>query len=348
MKKAMVTGAGGFIASWLVKRLLEQGIEVHGTVRDVNNKVKTAHLRKLDENLPGKLVLFQADLLDEGSFDEAAAGCDTIFHMASPFEPFSVKDPQSELVEPAVNGTKNVLNTAGKTSSVGRVVLTSSVAAVMGDPTDKTGSTTPLFSEEDWNNSSSLKHQPYSYSKVAAEREAWKIASTQDQWKLVVINPSFVLGPTLSQRSDSTSTGMVLQFLNGSFKIGVPDLAFGIVDVRDVAEAHVRAALIEKADGRTIVSGPVLSMPEIKEIIEKQFPGKFPLPTRALPKLMLYVFGPFQGFTWRYIRNNIGRRFKLKTEKSQKVLDMQYRPPEEIIKNQIDRLIEAGLIETSK
>lgn len=341
----MVTGAGGFIASWVVKKLLERGIEVHGTVRDVKNKTKTAHLQALDAELPGRLTLFEADLLEEGSFDKAAAGCDTIFHLASPFVPFKVKDPQRELVEPAVAGTKNVLHTADRTASIERVVLTSSVASIMGDPVDKPGKETPCFSEEDWNESSSLHHQPYSYSKVSAEREAWKIAVAQKQWKLVVINPGFVLGPTLSQRSDSTSTGMVMQFLNGSFKLGVPELSFGIVDVRDVAEAHVRAATFKEAEGRIIVSGPVLSMPEIKEIIQKQYPGKFALPKGALPKPLLYLFGPFQGFTWRYIKNNIGHSFKLNALKSREKLYMEYRPPEETLKDQVERLLETGLID---
>src|SRR6056297_2320240 len=345
MKKAMITGAGGFIAGWVVKKLLEQGVEVHGTVRDLSNEYKIGHLKELDTKLPGTLKLFEADLMVSGSFDEAAAGCDTIFHMASPFVPFNVKDPQKELIEPAVEGTGNVLQTANSTASVERVVLTSSVASVMGDPTDKDSEGPPVFTEEDWNESSSLQHQPYSYSKVLAEREAWKIASAQEQWKLVVINPSFVLGPTLSQRSDSTSTGMVLQFLNGAFKSGVPDLSFGVVDVRDVAEAHVQAAVSAKVEGRHIVSGPVLSMPEINSIIQKQYPGRFALPSKTLPKALLYLFGPFQGFTWRYIRNNIGRSFTLHTAKSRERLDIGYRPPEETLRDQVDRLIEAGLVE---
>jgi len=345
MEKAMITGAGGFVAGWVVKQLLEQGVEVHGTVRHLNSEYKTAHLKELDTKLPGTLKLFEADLMVPGSFDEAAAGCDIIFHMASPFVPFNVKDPQKELIEPAVKGTENVLQTANSTASVQRVVLTSSVASVMGDPTDKGLEGSPVFNEEDWNESSSLQHQPYSYSKVLAEQEAWKIASAQERWDLVVINPSFVLGPTLSQRSDSTSTGMVMQFLNGAFKSGVPDLSFGVVDVRDVAEAHVQAAVSPKAEGRHIVSGPVLSMPEINGIIQKQFPGRFALPSKTLPKALLYLFGPFQGFTWRYIRTNIGRNFTLHTAKSRENLSMRYRPPEETLRDQVNRLIEAGLVE---
>ena len=345
---ALVTGASGFIAGWVVKKLLEQGIEVHGTVRSLKDQSKTAHLHDIAAQQPGALQLFEADLLEEGSFDAAAAGCDTIFHMASPFVPFNVKNPQQELVDPAVYGTRNVLGSANRNQSVERVVLTSSVAAVMGDPTDKEGQggqNGPVYTEDDWNQSSSLQHQPYNFSKVSAEEEAWKIAEQQHQWKLVVINPSFVLGPTLSQRSDSTSTNMVLQFLNGSFKTGVPDLSFGIVDVRDVAEAHIRAATRPAAEGRHIVSGPVKSMPEINAVLRQQYPGRFKLPSGTLPKPLLYLFGPLQGFTWRYIRTNIGHSFELDPTKSREILDMEYRPVQETLKDQVDRLLEAGLVE---
>ena len=197
-------------------------------------------------------------------------------------------------------------------------MLTSSVAAVMGDSADSPVDEREAFNEDDWNRTSSITHQPYSYSKTLAEREAWRLAAEQEQWDLVVINPSFVLGPSLSERSDSTSTGMVIEFLKGSYKSGVPALSFGVVDVRDVAQAHLRAALKAGAEGRHIVSGPVLSMYEITELIEQAFPGRFPLPSKQLPKFLLYLFGPANGFTWKYIRRNIGIPFALDANKSRR------------------------------
>jgi nucleoside-diphosphate-sugar epimerase len=319
-------------------------VEVHGTVRSLGNPEKIAHLSQLAKERPDKLKLFEADLLKEGSFRKAAAGCDTIFHLASPFVPFKVRDPQAELIDPAVRGTANVLSAASATRSVSRVVLTSSVAAVMGDSVDRPLDEREMFSEDDWNRTSSITHQPYSYSKTLAEREAWRLAAEQEQWDLVVINPSFVLGPSLSERSDSTSTGMVIEFLKGSYKSGVPALSFGVVDVRDVAEAHLRAALKAGAEGRHIVSGPVLSMYEITELIGKAFPGRFPLPSKQLPKFLLYLFGPANGFTWKYVRRNIGIPFALDTGKSRRSLNMSYRPPAETIRDQVNRLLEYGLV----
>ena len=344
LKKVLVTGAGGFIASWVVKRLLKEGIEVHGTVRSTGKPEKYGHLTRLNAELPGELKLFEADLLEEGSFSKAAKGCDTVFHLASPFVPFKVKDPQTELVDPAVLGTINVLDAASRSGSVTRVVLTSSVAAVMGDAVDSPLDGRVAFNEEDWNRSSSLKHQPYSYSKTLAEREAWRIGAEQERWDLVVINPSFVLGPTLSERTDSTSTGMVTEFLNGAYKQGAPALSFGVVDVRDIAEAQLRAAGRMEAEGRHIVSGPVLSMLEITRLIENQFPGRFSLPTKELPKVLLYLFGPAQGFSWSYIRRNIGRTFALDNGKSRRSLGLEYKTPEVTIRDQVQRLLEAKLV----
>ena len=119
IKRALVTGAGGFIASWVVKGLLDMGVEVHGTVRSLANDEKTAHLSQLAKERPDRLKLFEADLLEEGSFRKAAAGCDTVFHLASPFVPFKVKDPQAELIDPAVRGDGqcargSFCNTVGK------------------------------------------------------------------------------------------------------------------------------------------------------------------------------------------------------------------------------------------
>ena len=122
-----VTGATGYVAGWIVKRLLEEGLTVHATVRDPDNAGKLAHLRKAEADAPGTLKFFAADLLEPGSFDEAVRGCGVVFHTASPFQ-MSVEDPQKDLVEPAVQGTRNLLAAVNAAKSVQRVVLTSSCA----------------------------------------------------------------------------------------------------------------------------------------------------------------------------------------------------------------------------
>ncbi|MGB5541987.1 MAG: NAD-dependent epimerase/dehydratase family protein, partial [Gammaproteobacteria bacterium] len=181
----MVTGATGYVAGLLVEKLLQEGLTVHAPVRDPDNPEKLKYLNALASAAPGEIRYFKADLLDEGSYAEAMAGCQLVFHTASPFI-VDVEDPQKELVDPAKLGTRNVLETANRTPSVRRVVLTSSCAAIYGDNADLQQTPGGVFTEEIWNTSSSLAHNPYSYSKTVAEKEAWKINQAQSRWDLVV------------------------------------------------------------------------------------------------------------------------------------------------------------------
>jgi len=201
IKTILVTGGTGYIGSWVVKELLEKGYRVRVPVRAFSKKEKYQHLLGLP-NSGSLLEPFEADLLIDGTFDSAAEGADAIIHMASPFI-LRFKDPQRDLVDPAVKGTRNVLGAANKSSTVKRVVLTSSVAAVHGDNIDLKEQGLSEFTEEHFNNTSSLKHQPYSFSKVQAEREAWRINAEQSKWKLGVINLALVLGLSLAGNSNS-------------------------------------------------------------------------------------------------------------------------------------------------
>ena len=177
-KPVMVTGATGYVAGWIVKRLLDEGLTVHAPVRDHKSAEKLQYLNKIAGNAPGEIIFYEADLLAEGSYAGAMAGCQIVFHTASPFK-MHVADPQRELVDPAQLGTRNVLEEVNRTSSVKRVVLTSSCAAIYGDNADLKATPKGIFTEEIWNTSSSLEHQPYSYSKTVAEKEAWEINRKQ-------------------------------------------------------------------------------------------------------------------------------------------------------------------------
>ena len=131
-QKVLVTGATGFVAGWIIKRLVEEGVCVHAAVRDPENEVKVAHLKRLSKKGPGSVVLFKADLTEAGSYGKAMKGCATVFHTASPFI-LKFTNAQTDLIEPALAGTENVLASVNTTPSVDRVVLTSSVAAIFGD-----------------------------------------------------------------------------------------------------------------------------------------------------------------------------------------------------------------------
>jgi len=273
MPIAVVTGASGYIAGWIIKKLLEKGYEVRGTVRSLADEEKTKPLREL---FPA-LKLYEADLLKEGSFDEAVQGAEIVFHTASPFF-VTPKDAQRELVDPALHGTKNILNAVDKTTTVRRVLVTSSIAAVAGKRAEG-----HVFSEADWNMDSTVDSEPYRFSKRVAEEAAWAQAEAKS-WDLVVVNPAAVIGPVLSSRADATSIKQAKALLDGSYlEKGVPPTAFGVVDVRDVAEAHIAAAEVKSANGRYLVTSergiPVL---ELVDMLKKS--GKFseyPLPTKV-------------------------------------------------------------------
>ncbi len=340
--KVLVTGGTGYLASWIIKLLLDKGIKVHATVRNPSDTQKFEHLTKIDKT--DLITFYKADLLNSGSFEEAMQGCDYIIHTASPFFLSGFKDAQKELIEPAKLGTRNVLETAKKVESIKRVVLTSSVVAVYGDAVDVNQTKADIFTEDHWNTTSNLEHQPYSFSKTVAEKEAWTIAKTQTNWDLVVINPGWIMGPSLSHRNDSFSIKTMIEFGNGTYRTGVPDMQFGGVDVRDVAKAHVNAMLLPQAKGRHILVNKTGSMIEIANIIRKNINGKYPLPTMTVPKSIFWLIAPFVGYTRKYVKLNVGIPFKFDNSYSKTNLEMTYRPYDETITDHFKQILDDGLI----
>ncbi|KAJ0299907.1 hypothetical protein Brms1b_012979 [Colletotrichum noveboracense] len=216
----LVTGGSGFIAQHLVNELLSQGIRVNATVRSLRNAKKVASLKGLQEEHAGRLQLFEADLLKPGSFKEAMQGCSVVHHVASPFMMAEmIKDGQKECVEPALEGTRNVLASVKETTSVKRVVLTSTIGAIFGDYEDVNDKMGGTLSEKYFNDTSTVTHNPYHYSKVLAEKEAWEIAKEESRWDLVVVCPGLVLGPPLSAGSDSGSLFLIDELLSGKLCI---------------------------------------------------------------------------------------------------------------------------------
>ncbi len=344
----LVTGASGYIASWLVRYLLEDGFIVRGSVRSLRDPEKTEHLQRLSEQFPGKLTLHEADLLKEGSFDQAAKGCSVVYHTASPFVIGKIKDPQRTLVDPAVRGTRNVLDAASKSGTVQRVVLTSSIASVYGDPADIRKTATGVFTELDWNTSSSLTHEPYSYSKVMAEKEAWKCWSEQETWDLVVVNPGFVLGPSLSKRIDGASISFMLDNLKGKYKGGTIGLYMSQVDVRDVARTHFFAGTKPEAKGRYLCCAVDINLLEMAQHMEQEFPGKFALPKKLVPKPLLYLAAPFLGRTWKFVTRSIGIPFPTDGTRCTREFGFTYRPLSETYRDHVNQLLADGLVKPGK
>lgn len=344
-RPVMVTGATGFVAGWLVKRLLEEGITVHAPVRDPSDEKKTAHLKRLADELPGSIVFFKADLLDPGSYGEAMKGCGVVFHTASPFTS-DFDDAQRDLVDPAVKGTRNVLESANETEGVKRVVVTSSVAAIYGDNADLQNIPDGTLTERNWNETSSLDHQPYSFSKVQAEKTAWEIAGAQNGWRLVTVNPSLVMGPTLSGKSTSESHSLVKRLGDGTLKAGAPPLELGMVDVRDVAEAHMRAGFVEHADGRFIASAGTFSFLDLAKMLRAHFGDDWPFPKRELPKWLLWLVGPLVdgSLSRKMISRNMGYPWKADNSKSREQLGLEYGPVSKAATDMFQQMIETGAV----
>lgn len=340
----LVTGAGGYVASWLVKDLLEAGHTVHGTVRDPAKPKGLEHLHALAQQHPGRLKLFAADLLAQGSFDAAMQGCELVMHTASPFVISGFTDANEALVRPAVEGTRNVLDSVNRCPSVKRVVLTSSVAACYGDNADARDLPGNIITEAQWNTTSSVDHQPYYYSKVMAEREAWKICGTQSRWDLVTVNPGLVLGPSLTQASASTSLVFIRQLANGTMFPGAPELWMGVADVRDVALAHIKAGYTPSAKGRHLINGANTTPLEMGRLLRKRFGNRYKFPRFMLPKAVVWLAAPVARLTREFVRLNVGHRIAFDNGKSLRELGMVYRPLEETVCDHFQQVLDDKLL----
>lgn len=338
-----VTGGTGYIASWIVHDLLKSGANVRITVRNKAKIEQYEHLLEIEKNSSGTLTVFEADLLIKGSFDEAVRGADIVMHTASPFVLNDKDDPLHNLVVPAVEGTKNVLESVNRSESVKRVVLTSSVAAIYGDNKDMTDAGLSALTEEHWNSTSSVHHNAYSFSKTEAEKAAWEVVKQQQRWDLVTINPGFVLGPSLTKRVDSTSIQTMLRILHGELAIGSPELNFAFSDVRDIAKAHLLAAYNDRAQGRYIIAKEHGNLMTLGQLIDKSFPGKYKTPKRVVPKWLVWIIAPTIGFTRLFVKNNIGYPLKCDCTKSVKELGMTYYSLERTVVDHVEQLIKDKL-----
>ncbi|CAL5041879.1 unnamed protein product [Urochloa decumbens] len=270
-KSVCVTGAGGFVASWLVKLLLSRGnYTVRGTVRDPGAS-KNAHLKAL-EGAGERLQLLKADLLDYGSVASAVAGCEGVFHVASPVPSGRSSNPEVEVIGPAVTGTANVLKACYE-AKVGRVVVVSSISAVSNNPNWPKGK---AFDEDSWSDEEYCRKNEdwYNLSKTLAEREAFAYAA-KTGLDVVTICPSLVLGP-LMQSTINASSKILLNYFKGEHDT-VENRLRNIVDVRDVVDALLLAYEKPEASGRYICSSHPIKVSDMINILKNLYPT-YPYP----------------------------------------------------------------------
>mmetsp|Transcript_25648 Transcript_25648/g.59762 ORF Transcript_25648/g.59762 Transcript_25648/m.59762 type:complete len:356 (-) Transcript_25648:85-1152(-) len=246
----LVTGASGYMARNVIRRLQDRGFRVRGTVRSLKDPSKVAELH---ETFP-ELELVEADLLGgPEAYEQAMKGCVYVQHCASPFRNV-VENPQEDLIDPAVKGTEAVMKAAVK-AGISRVVLTSSVAAVgPPQPWFKEPYELELLTPETWNTTSTLTDGPYRLSKRMAEEKAWEIAKSCPDLELVTICPALVIGPMIGGRADGTSVQLITDLLDGTMKAkGCPAMCRSVVDVRDIAHCHVAAMESPEAAGKRFI-----------------------------------------------------------------------------------------------
>ncbi|KAI6703949.1 hypothetical protein NL676_013085 [Syzygium grande] len=308
-KKACVIGGTGFVASLLVKLLLEKGYAVNTTVRDPDNQKRVCHLHEL-QNL-GDLKIFRADLTDELSFDAPIAGCDLVFHVATPVN-FASQDPENDMIKPAIQGVLNVLKACAKAKTVKRVVLTSSAAAVSINNIQETGL---VMDEKNWTDVeflTAVKPPTWGYpaSKMLAEKAAWKFAEENDI-QLITVIPALMAGRSLTlDVPSSVCLAMSLltgnEFLmNGLKGMQMLSGSISIAHVEDVCRAHIFVAEKESASGRYICCAANTSVPELAKFLNKRYP-QYKAPTEfgdlpSTPKLIISSEKLIkEGFTYKY------------------------------------------------
>jgi len=310
-----VTGGSGYIASHIIKLLLEKDYTVIAIVRDLSNDSKIAHLKKFPQK-PNQLSFRQA-AIEEGTYGDALKGAHILIHTATPYR-YTADDPQKEIVDPAIKGTEEAIKAALE-NGIKRVVVTSSGGAILSFPVTQEHT----YTDKDWNKVSSLVHNPYFYSKRLAEEAAWDLYEKyKDKLELVVVNPFFVLGPILSATINN-SLSWIKGFLLNQGQV-MPGRV-GIVDVRDVATAHVMAVEHPQAVGkRLLVCNSVEPWKRIAETIRKDFP-QYPVPSTE---------GINEGVSWAVDTSNL-----------QSLGFHSFIPFETTIKDTITSLIETGLVE---
>ena len=331
----LVSGGSGYIAGFLIRQLVAEGWMVHTTVRSLAREAAVRELLAVDNS---RVKFFAADLNADAGWAEAMTGCSHVAHVASPL-PMGVPKHADELIVPARDGALRALR-AAKAAGVKRFVMTSSVAAISYGR----GRGVHHFTEADWTDLSQPGITPYIRSKTVAERAArdW-VAREGGAMEYCSICPSVVLGPVWS-RDYSASVVIVKKLLDGSLG-ACPDIGFGIVDVRDVADLHVRALKAPKMAGeRFIASGRFMKLREVADVLRAELgPQASKVTTRNLPDWLVRVGAPFNPLA-KAVVGELGSVRHQSPAHAKAVLGWVTRPVEQSIGDSARSLLQLGVV----
>lgn len=340
MSTVLVTGGSGFIGSYCILQLLGAGHMVNTTVRNLAREAEVRAMLKLggaeDTN---RLSFFAANLMNDVGWPEAVAGCDYVLHVASPFPP-TLPTHEDELIVPAREGALRVLR-ASRNAGVKRVVLTSSFAAIGYGHKPRC---TP-FDETSWTDPGGPDVQPYAKSKTLAERAAWDFIEREGGGlELAAVNPVGVFGPVLG-RDYSTSILLIQKLMDGAMP-GCPRLHFGVVDVRDIADLHVRAMANSAANGERFlaVAGDFMSILEMAKVLKVRLGAAARrVRTRELPDWLVRL-AALRDPAVKQIVPELGKTKNATSAKAQRLVGWMPRSREEAILATAESLVRLGLV----
>ncbi|WKY16150.1 hypothetical protein Q1695_001104 [Nippostrongylus brasiliensis] len=336
----LVTGATGYVALHCVQQLLHSGYHVRGTVRSKTNEKKVGPLRRLAGE-SNRLELVEADLTVADDWPRAIEGCTYILHVASPWP--IVADAST--IRTAVDGTMNVLTAAARIPSVRKIVLTSSCSAI----NDGHRNDSRVFDETCWTDINSPIVDDYAKSKTLAEKAAWDFWNTLDRntrFSLTVLNPTFIIGPVLSDSENGSCTviGRIMDFRT---YLASPKVSLGVVDVRDVARAHVEALKRPETDGeRILISARSVWFKEMMDWLRKEFKHMgYNISRIEAPNWLVKMYAALNvDKQVQAVMHRIGPELRFNNSKSHEIMGMDYIEPRISLSEMVHSMIDYGMI----
>ncbi|MEO9463227.1 MAG: NAD-dependent epimerase/dehydratase family protein [Marinomonas sp.] len=334
----LVTGGTGYIGGEVIDQLLGQGKTVHTTVRNVAKS--EPRLRERWPDVGERLKVFQADLENDAGWEEACTGCDAVAHIASPF-PLAVPKHEDELIVPAREGALRALKFA-HAAGIKRLVLTSSAAAIAyGQPIEKTH-----FTKDDWTPLDGTPVAPYAKSKTVAEAEARKwVAENAPDMVFCSINPVAVFGP-IANDDLSTSVEVVKKLLDGTIPL-TPNMGVGVIDVRDVAAAHVAALMAPDdtvRDGRFPMQQKYMWLSEMAASLRESVPEyAAKAPKRGMPDFLVKLLAPFVA-EMNTLKSELGKTRDVDGTHTAQVLGLTYITAEQSLEDTARSLVAHGVL----